>query len=94
MRPRQRIGFQMKLVEEARGRDAGMMIALRTKGTSIEQLKKGIRPMNWKVTTGLDGDDFIRNCYSVVCVADAIKVPRFVRNYLLKKVYEVRHIKH
>lgn len=84
----------MKFLAERPEDEAAKMVWEQIRKESISQLKKGIKVDGWKMRIGHDGDDFIKNWYTVACFGFAIKIPRFVRNYLLKKKYEVRRIKH
>lgn len=61
---------------------------------TIRHLHKGLRVMEWKTKIGRNGDDFLRDMVTMVTTGFAFKIPRFVRNYLLRKVYKVKKIKH
>lgn len=47
-------------------------------------LKKGIRLMNPIIKSGYGGEDFINNSFTVVTTWTAYKIPRFLKNFLLK----------
>jgi len=89
-----KVGFYIKFLQERPHHETAEILRRKANTESIKLLKKGLRPMRWTAVVGHDSDDFIKNYYTVVCTAQAIKIPRFVRNYLLKKKYEVRRIKH
>jgi hypothetical protein len=89
-----RYGFWIKSHSDAEPADAGKEAKNMVDGEAIRQLKKGIRLMNWRVRVGYDRDDFVKNMFTIICQADGVKIPRFVRNYLLKKRYKMRRIRH
>lgn len=89
-----KVGFYMKFLHERPKHEAAEILRRQGNKEAIELLRKGLRPTRWTAYAGLDGDDFVKNYYTVVCTAQAAKIPRFVRNYLLRKVYKVRKIKH
>lgn len=40
----------------------------------------------WKVRCGYDGDDFVRDVFTCVGTSFAVKVPRIIKNMLLKRL--------
>lgn len=88
-----RAGIRITIVDEMK-EHSQEIIAKSIKDEFKSQLLRGNRLMDLKIKIGYDGDDFIKNQFTVICYAKVYKVPRFVRNYLLKKKYEVRRIKH
>lgn len=42
-------------------------------------IKKSIRVLNWTMKHGHNGDDFVRNMYTVVFTGKGYKVPRIVK---------------
>lgn len=89
-----KVGFYMKFLQERPHHETAEILRSKGNTEAIKLLKTGLRPMRWTAVVGYDGDDFIKNYYTVVCSAHAVKIPRFVRNYLLRKVYKVKKIKH
>lgn len=89
-----KVGFHIKFLQERPTDEAQEITTARVKSESIRLLNKGLRPIHWKAIVGYDGDDLIKNYYTVAFTTNVIKIPRFVRNHLLRKVYKVRRIKH
>lgn len=79
-----RVAFLSKFPQELKI-DHSIPINDRIAGSNHEYLSKGIRLMNWKIKLGYDVDDFCENLITVVCEAKAIKIPRIIKNVLLKK---------
>lgn len=55
------------------------------KRVKVSNLLKSIRLMNPVIEIGYNGDDFIKNTQTMVIRFDAYKVPRIIKNSLLKK---------
>jgi hypothetical protein len=47
-------------------------------------IKDSVRVLKWSMRHGHNGDDFINNLYSIVFTGRSYKVPRIVKNMLLK----------
>jgi hypothetical protein len=47
-------------------------------------IKESVRVLKWNMQHGLNGDDFIKNMYSVVFTGKSYKVPRIIKKMLLK----------
>lgn len=86
MKHRYRVGFIVTIPANSTQEDAERVVAVAMKRQTIRYLKKSSRTMNWKMKAGYNGDDFVKNMYSISCHADLFLIPRIVKNYLLKKL--------
>jgi hypothetical protein len=89
-----RYGFYIKSPREELPVIAGERVRLRAQGEMYNQLRKGVRLMDIRIRIGYDGDDVVKDMVTIICEANMVKVPRFVRNYLLKKRFRIGRYTH
>lgn len=61
-------------------KDSDALIKIVSKCVSkLKTIKKGIKVLNIKIQSTMDGDDFIKNMYTLSIHGDAYKKPRFIK---------------
>lgn len=50
-------------------------------------LRKGLRVLKWKMVMGYHNDDFIRDMFTVSLTGQVFRIPRIIKNNLIRKRY-------
>lgn len=82
-----RVGFSFKGTNDLQQDVEAMTCLIKdaAKKNIIRLLKKkSIRVLKWNMQTGLHGDDFIQNTFTVLFTGKGYKIPRIIKNMLLK----------
>ncbi len=84
-RTRYQVGFTISIQADQQDQSISIGEAEKRK-VYLQYLNKGIKLTDWRCHAGYNGDDFVHNRFSIACKANVYRIPRIVKNYLLKQL--------